>query len=165
MTPRDAFQLTFDLAENFLSRVVSLRLAIETCISRGIPLTPQWQEVLVHGIEPHQLIDYAVELKRAEQVIQQSINQVKTALAEARLSDAIIFTKQWDLTFDRVLEPVLSEGPRQSKALPQASDALRPGIDAINHALDMRYETIGQITPQQAAFEQLLRSSENPWRR
>ena len=157
--PTRAFQMTIDMAEGWLERLTRFRVAVDFALESGRPLADEWIELL--------LIDAGAAapiLRRAEVAVRADIDRVRPALAEGRLSDAIISVKGWSVYFERLIASVVGDGPRDSQALPGAWLVLKPGTDAINVALDIRVETIGQVAPPWCRYQELLDSPANPWR-
>ena len=159
MDPTRAFQMTIDLAEGWLAQLTRFRTAVDFALESGRPLAPEWAELLLIDAT-----DAAPILRKAEAAVRVDIDRVRPALAEGRLSDAIIAVKGWSVSFERLIAPVVGDGPRESEALPPAWIMLKPGTDAINVALDIRYETVGQITPPRRRYQELLDGPANPWR-
>lgn len=159
MDPTRAFQMTIDLAEAWLAHLQQFRTAVDFALQSGRPLAPEWAAILRIDLPTAAPI-----LRDAEAAVRLDIDRVRPALAEGRLSDAIIAVKGWDVSFERLIETVVGDGPRESAALPPAWIMLKPGTDAINVALDIRYETVGQITPPRRRYQELLDGPANPWR-
>lgn len=164
MNATDAFQFTINLAEDWRRDLRRFRDAVVEAATGRRTLEREWQELFVSSVDVATMSIAAARLTEADTEVGRSIDLVKRALAEGRLDDAIIAVKQWDLHFEKLIAPVVGGGPRDSKALPGAYIVLKPGTEAINKALDIRYETIGTITASEAAYRDLLNSSSNPWR-
>ncbi len=162
MNATQAFQLTITLAEGWLAKLRRFEATIGAAGAGRRGLANEWADSLLPNMQD---LGHAGQvLQKATAEVAMSIDIVKRALGEARLDDAIIAIKQWDTYFEKLIEAVVGEGPRQSTVLPLAHIALKLGTQAINAALDIRYETIGTISASEIAFKALLASSENPWR-
>lgn len=164
MTAVQAFQLTIGLAEDWLRDLRRFHQAVTDAALGRRPLAEEWRSLILGPADGAALTRASADLGKAVDAVQRSIDGVRLALAEARLSDAIISIKQWDIHFERMIASIVGDGPRESKVLPPAYVTLKPGTEAVNKALDMRFETIGTITTARKNFGALLESSLNPWR-